>query len=125
MWWQQYRTEVDAVFQGERWSRNSIPGVRKLRVEASQNSGAGAIALAVSQGARRVILLGYDCQRTSGRAHWHPDHPGVMGNCGALPDWPRQYRELAPQLRGAQIINCSRATALDVFPLGRLEEVLA
>ena len=125
MWWQQYRTELDAVFQGERWSRNSIHGVRKLRVEASQNSGAGAIALAVSQGARRVILLGYDCQRTSGRAHWHPDHPGVMGNCGALPDWPRQYRELALQLRGAQIINCSRATALDVFPLGRLEEVLA
>lgn len=125
MWWQQYGREVEEVFPGERWSRNSIPGVRKLRVEASQNSGAGAIALAVSQGAGRVILLGYDCQLTGGRAHWHPDHPGLMGNCGALADWPRQYRQLARQLPGIQIINCSRDTALDVFPRGCLDEVLS
>ena len=125
VWWQQYEREVEEAFPGERWSRNTIPGVRKLRVEASQNSGAGAIALAASQGACKVVLLGYDCQLTGGRAHWHPDHPGRMGNCGALADGPRQYHQLAGQLPGIQIINCSRSTALDVFPLGRLEEVLA
>ena len=124
VWWLQYQREVEEQFLGERWSRNSIPGVRKLRTDASQNSGAGAIALAVAQGAARVVLLGYDCQLTGGRAHWHPDHPGRMGNCGAIKDWPRQYRALASRLAGVEIINCSRETALDVFPRSRLEEVL-
>lgn len=65
-WWRTYRDEVNAKFQGERWTCNTVFGVRRLRVDASRNSGAGAIVLAASQGARRIILLGYDCKTQPG-----------------------------------------------------------
>ena len=75
-------------------------------------------------GARRIYLLGYDCQHTGGQRHWHGDHPKGMGNAGTVAKWPRQFRELVRFVPGAQIINCSRETALTVFPRAPLESVL-
>lgn len=111
-------------YPGERWSASTVPGVRKLRL-AFMNSGAGAVELAFKAGARRILLLGYDCQHTGGRAHWHPDHPSPMGNAGSVHDWPRLWRNTAKAVAGAQVINCSRQTALDCFPRMRLEDALA
>lgn len=123
-WWRTYRDEVNAKFQGERWTCNTVFGVRRLRVDASRNSGAGAIVLAASQGARRIILLGYDCKTQPGLRHWHGDHPGLLGNCGSLAEWPGHFDELARRFRDIEIINCSRDTALMAFPRAPLEGVL-
>ena len=88
------------------------------------NSGAGAIALAAKAGASRVILLGYDCEKSGGKVHWHGDHPAGLGNAGSMPKWPEQFKRLAASLSGVEVINCSRATALTAFPRGKLESVL-
>lgn len=134
VWWEHYLAEVKSTFAGERFSHGSRAGVTKVRTDyyrqQGQNSGAGAIALAHHFGARRIYLLGYDCQRTGGKAHWHGDHPVVLdpkrrlGNAGSLPKWPAQFRELLRFVPGAKIINCSRETALTAFPRARLEDVL-
>ena len=133
-WWRHYLDEVKDTFTGERVSHGVRRDVQRIRApyfrQAGQNSGAGAIALAHHFGARVVYLLGYDCQRTGGKAHWHGDHPEIadpkrrMGNAGSLPKWPSQFRELVRFVPGLEIINCSRETALTVFPRASLESVL-
>lgn len=122
-WWEAHTGELQS-FPGMKVAPHRIPGVRQERFKHGHNSGAGALALAAHWGARRVILLGYDCQRTGGKAHWHGDHPPGLGNAGSLPKWPAQFQKLVPQLRGVEVINASRETALTVFPRASLESVL-
>lgn len=132
-WWRQHGVEVRQHFHGETVS--IAAQVRRLKVtvlssggqgfRAYGNSGAGAISLACFAGAWRVLLLGFDCQRTGGKAHWHGDHPKGLGNAGSLPKWPGQFKKLREAFPDLEIINCSRETALTAFPRGRLEEWLA
>src|SRR5690606_10038786 len=66
-WWKTYWPEVMRVFRGERIAPFKSPYARKIRFDGARNSGASAIALAAYAGARRIILIGYDCQYTGGR----------------------------------------------------------
>jgi hypothetical protein len=95
------------------------------RVRTGGNSGYQAIGLAILFGAARVILLGYDMQRTGDRTHWHGDHIG-LGNPKAdrLRLWCSNFKTLALQAP-VPIINASRETALDCFPRADLHDCLA
>jgi hypothetical protein len=128
-WWSLHYQEVRANFRGDRFSSNQQPvnyNVRKTGTSVVHhgNSGAAAIAMAASMGAARIILLGYDCQKTGGKAHWHGDHPSQLGNAGMINRWPHKFRELSKTMT-VPVINCSRATALDCFPRMDLDEALA
>lgn len=129
-WWDYHREEVARVFRGDLYSHGYRRGVQRVRHpylgQQGQNSGAGAIALAHRFGARRVILLGYDCGYDGARRHWHGDHPegGGSGNAGSVDKWPAQFRALRRTVPGLDIINCSRKTALTIFPRANLEDVL-
>lgn len=111
---QAYRKH-DLVYAEARW-----PGWQPFG-----NSGAGAIWLASLMGAKRIGLLGYDTQRTRGAAHWHGDHPKPLRNALSLPNWGYQYKQLARRASHVEITNCSRETALTVFPRATLEDYLA
>ncbi len=113
------------AFRGERVAPVQAPGARRVRFEPGANSGLGAIALAAHWGASRIILLGYDCQHTGGRTHWHGDHPQGLGNAGVVKLWPGQFAQLAGRLKGVEIVNCSRETALRCFPREPLEVALS
>ncbi len=125
-WWRVYHAEAAQVFEGDMISPVPVEhaGVQKVKFRPCRNSGEGAIALASYLGARSIVMLGYDCQHTGGRAHWHPDHPG-LGNAKGCEKWPQQFRKLAqflgPDIR---VVNASRVTALDVWPRISLEEAL-
>lgn len=129
-WWRTHLSEVNAKFEGLRFSSNKLPNEFRVKhlgapnFKAHHNSGCGAIALAVNGGARRVLMLGYDCQKTGGQAHWHGDHPKGLGNAGSIERWPAKFQALAKECGGVEIINCSRETALEVFPRMPLEEAL-
>lgn len=132
-WWQHYKAEVDAVFKGSLlcWSAaGRVHGVRCLDktdwFHHFHNSGASAISLAISGGALRVILLGYDCQRTDGKTHWHGDHPPKLGNARSIKNWPTQFKNVAryAEQAGIAVLNCTRQTSLTCFPLFNLEEVM-
>lgn len=130
-WWDLHRAEVAETFRGDRISSNQVPKkymVTRLmpsELKSYGNSGAACISLAVLSGATRVILLGYDCQKTGGKAHWHGDHPPGLGNAGGVDKWPAKFKELARDINGrATVINASRATALDMFPRQELEQAL-
>ena len=91
---------------------------------AHGNSGAGAMMLAYYAGARRVIMLGYDCQHTGGVKHWHGDHPPKLGNATRPEMWERGFAKVAHDLADIEIINASRVTALTCFPRMSLEDAL-
>lgn len=131
-WWRLYHAEVEVTCRGRRMtlSRGACWGAESLAdvpwFTSFHNSGACAIGLALAGRAARVVLLGYDCQRTGGRTHWHGDHPAALSNAASLERWPRLFRTVAlrAQAAGVPVLNASRATALACFPRVTLSEVL-
>ena len=125
-WWQKYHKEVEAGFEGEKIAPVSgCYNARRVQFGYGGNSGAGALALAAHFGARRIIMLGYDCKYAAdGRRHWHGNHPKGLGNAVSLPHWLGQFDAMAKQLAGVEIINATRDTALEFWPRVPLESAL-
>lgn len=132
-WWAVYHEEVKQVFKGRRISYSR--SVSHLAIESTHmsgwfhnfgNSGACAIAIAIAGGAKKIVLLGYDCQKTGGVTHWHPDHPKGMSNAASIKQWPGQFKNVAMEAKdkGAEVVNASRETALKCFERQTLEAAL-
>ena len=125
-WWKTYSAEAQKTFNGQRITCNQhINGVTTVHFNHPKNSGAGAMVLAESMGARRIILLGFDCQYSpDGTRHWHGDHPKGLGNAVSMPKWYPHFHEVAGLLGHCEIINSTRATALDFWQKKPLEQAL-
>jgi hypothetical protein len=132
-WWDMHVAEVREKFPGLKCSssnmakRHKITYLGKMGCDWSPhgNSGAGCVSLAAAWGCAKINMLGYDCQRTNGMAHWHGDHPRGLGNAGAMNRWAGHFQQLAKKWGGgARIVNCSRQTALTCFERGNLESEL-
>lgn len=98
----------------------------KNTVNSGANSGYQAINLAFHFGAKKIVLVGFDMQATSGRWHWHDDLKGVEGRDPGINRWPRKFPALAFDLRqwGVEVVNCSIETALTCFPRADLRDVI-
>lgn len=86
------------------------------------HSGYQAIQVAAHFGATRIVLLGYDVKASADlRKNWY-----VNPKTKPFDRWLDTYATLADaaQVRGIEIVNCSRDTALTVFPRQSLAEVL-
>lgn len=104
-------------------------------VNAGGNSGYQAIGLAYLFGARRIVLVGYDMQRTGGAVHHfgnHGEHRGERGERlhntpdAAYREWAKRFVELATDLKAAGVdaVNCTTETALRCFPRADLADTL-
>lgn len=133
-WWHEYHREVREKFAGPLWGYARVPhayGVTstmgKIYPTGYGNSGSYAISLAVITKPMRVLLLGYDCQFTDGRKHWHADHAEKLGNAASIKRWPYQFSLVSKyaESHGVKVINCSRATALGYFDRMNLEDAIA
>ncbi|EPM3081452.1 hypothetical protein [Escherichia coli] len=76
-------------------------------------------------GAKRIILLGFDCSITNG-SHWHGDHTCLDNPTAAnVKRWHGEFARVAQLLRGkVNITNSSRQTALNCFRRQSLDEAL-
>ena len=94
-------------------------------IVTGDNSGTAAINVAVHLGAVRVLLLGYDMGLHQGRRHFFDTEPQ---SCSSPFD---KFRKLTATMAeplkeaGVDVVNCSRRTALECFPLMPLREALA
>jgi hypothetical protein len=125
-WWKRYVSELTT--KAERWSNNRKAvadyGCQHFRLAQGYNSGLAAIHLAEWFGAARILLLGYDCKATRGALHWHGPHVRCNNpNEISFRMWQKQFRQTGRYLR-EKVINCSRETALTVFPRSTLEQAL-
>lgn len=92
------------------------------------------IQYAVDIGFKHIALLGFDQQKTGGKAHCHADHPKEaqdgkrtnMANAGGIGAWPRLMTRTSLDLKEREInvVNLSRATALRCFPRLTIENFL-
>jgi hypothetical protein len=126
-WWKRYARDVIASFPGEAFSGKRRPGAKEAPSPHFSNSGTAALALAAHFGARRILMVGYDCQYTGGKTHSHGDHPPELGNAKSVNEWPERFAKCAAHLArlGVEVINCTRSTRLECFPRGDLEQELA
>lgn len=89
------------------------------------SSGHTAACLAALMGARRIVLIGFECRAVDGRTHGHGDYShhdiGVYAE-QFLPGW----RGLAPAFDrlGVEIVNATPGSAIEEFPVAELSDVL-
>lgn len=94
------------------------------KVCTGRHSGYTAINVAVHLGAIRVVLLGFDVSRDAQeRDHWFAEPSRIPSQYA---EWQRCWPSIVAPLKaaGVEVINCSRRTALKVFPCRPLEEAL-
>ena len=143
-WWRAYRASLQlAQYKGRRVSirpasrsygaREVYPvecasktGLGKAAIRQGGNSGYQAINLAYLEGAREIVLLGFDCGWTFGKRHHHRDHPAGLGNACGVDTWLPRFNALARDLvrAGVRVVNCTRYTRLTCFDRTRLEDYL-
>jgi hypothetical protein len=92
-----------------------------------QNSGGAAVNLAVHLGARRIVLLGYDCGVPGSKRHFFGNHPPALSNVSPYPTWRAAYQTMRPEMDalGIDVINCSRSTAINAFRTAAIDEVFS
>lgn len=91
-------------------------------LRTGHNSGSAAINLAVHLGARRILLLGYDMGPYQGRHHYFDAAP-VQHNSPY--EMFRKYMKTMVQPladAGIEVLNCTRRTNLEHFPIVSLED---
>lgn len=88
------------------------------------NSGYQAVNLAILLGAKKVILLGYDMKYKNGKKHWFGDHKELQNPIeNKLRKWAKYFKSIKDNLKNGEIIiNCTRETAIDCFPIISLKE---
>lgn len=142
-WWRAYFPEVRNSFYGERWTTDKTArdeyglnyarhdwgdGISKREgvINGGGSTGIAAIGLAHMFGAARIVLLGYDMQRTFGRSHWHGDHKD-LNNGTCFPLWIRRIERVASDLsaQGVEVVNATRVTAIKRIAHMPLTEALS
>lgn len=146
LWWDTHAAAVRASgFSGELWTQDTEAAKRhglnhvtgrhdragRLSKEPGvitfgNNSGFQAMNLAYHWGARRLLLLGFDCKKGAQGNHWFGDHKPPLGNYNPYARWLEFFTTLAKDLaaEGVTVLNCSRDTALTCFPRATITEVL-
>jgi len=142
-WWKHHHAKL-VGFAGLRFSvdpsargcgaqilRNTGPmGLERdpTGLRTGKNSGYQAINLAVHLGAKRILLLGYDCQRTHGQDHFFGPHPKPLhvNSPSRFLEFRGLFASLVQPLAALQIeiLNLTRETALTCFPRQTLESLL-
>ncbi len=139
VWWRFYGPKINPWYKGQKVSRTMMQrDITRYRSpgwgRTGGNSGHMAIQFAVDQGAKQIALLGFDQQKTNGKAHCHVDHPKStkdgartnMANANGVMAWPRMMNKTSIELkqRNVEVVNLSRQTALKCFPRLTVEEFM-
>jgi len=139
-WWDHHKGVAD--FKGQRWTVNSqtaqkygfnyIAGKSQITwsenkdfIATGGNSGFQALNLAAIQGAKKVILLGYDYgydPKTQER-HFFGEHPAPLNRGSDYRIWIEHIYKAASLIK-IPVINCSRKTAIKCFPQMTIQEAL-
>lgn len=95
-------------------------------IHTGSHSGYQLLNIAYLRGAKKIILVGYDCTMMNGKRHWFGNHPEGLNRNSNYGPWVAHYRRAATQLEnhGIEVINCSPGSAIDCFPKMPLSRAL-
>lgn len=147
LWWIEHYKNVVETCDSELWTLQHVPRSVCRKVECKRdfneipfnrglglgtevlhhggNSGYHAINLSFLFGAKKIILIGYDHQRTNDKAHWFGDHPKKFPkNASHMNIWLNKFDILANDCKkhNVDLVNCSIETAITSCRRSNLEE---
>jgi hypothetical protein len=118
-----HHAEKDRFIQGTYYvdeiKQKSISFDLDRGIYPGNNSGAGALMLAVALGCKRIGLLGYDLKVKGKKTHWHEGYGYQLKEVEKhLKDFQGCIDELGPQILqlGIRVVNLSPDSALQSFP---------
>jgi hypothetical protein len=131
-WWKLHYNEAFKLLDMELWTQDlnakkqfglnwvlgrSQSGLGRDCVHFGGNSGYQAMNLAYLWGAKRIILVGFDCKPVDGKDHWFGQHPKGLTQIQPYEIWRKHFEQIAIELKaeGVEVINCSPDTALTCF----------
>lgn len=87
------------------------------------HSGCQALQLAISLGATKVVLLGYDCKPDGSRTNYFGQKCPALNKGSDYELWRESYRTLAiPD--DVEVLNATPGSAIDVYPMVEIERAL-
>lgn len=100
--------------------RDTFPAPGHHAIRYGRSSGHAAVSLAVAMGARRIVLLGFDCRPVDGRTNWHDRY--AEARLAIYPEFARAWRgwHAAARRVGVEIVNATPGSATDEFPIVEL-----
>lgn len=121
-WWRKYPEAL--TLPGEKYTMHQVRGVERVKVAGyvSVNSGVLGLEVARLKGASRILLLGADMHGT----HFFGPYTNGLSNTTETKRRMHlaQYARWAKRNRDIQVINCTPGSALQCFPVARLDEYL-
>lgn len=94
-------------------------------IHYGSNSGFQAINLAILFGAVHIILVGFNMQSVSGRAHFFGDHKGRLNKSVNYTRFIGSFNVASTMMpKGVKIVNATPKTALKCFPILDLERAI-
>jgi hypothetical protein len=122
IWRARPATPIDGFYTVEAAKDDAFnPSIRK-GLPRMNNSGFGAVALAIALGCSEIYLLGFD-MRGGGNGKqvwWHDGYPSVQ-NSSVYVDMIEQFEQHAEAMKSrARIINCNPDSTLTCFEFGDL-----
>jgi hypothetical protein len=116
---------LDDVYSVKSAGRAGLSHSIRQGLYHGNNSGVGAIGLAICLGANPIYLLGIDCKFKDGKSHYHGGYPNRMPE-RVFNSFIREFERLAQHLRRTQfqVINLNPDSGLRCFPFSTIEEVL-
>lgn len=118
-WWRVNKKALE--FSGRKICKFDFPGTEKFndaRIPVGSNSGLMGMIWAKSQGAKQIILLGFDMHGT----HFFGKHPEPLNN---TPDHRfRVHIKQFDKWYGCPVYNCTKGSALKKFPFHKLRDII-
>jgi hypothetical protein len=117
--------KLDDVYSMRSLGRNGVSGSLAKGLYHGNNSGVGALNLALCLRAQPIYLLGYDMRHEGGRSHFHGGY-GPRASEHTAKSFIREFERMAKALgeRRKTIINLNPRSGLRIFPFGNVDEVL-
>jgi len=117
--------KLDDVYSMRVLGRTGLSNSIKKGIYHGNNSGVGAIGLAICLKANPVYLLGFDCKVTNGNAHYHSGYPRVLPK-GTFPGFIKDFNKLGRFIARTKfkVINLNPQSGMRCFPFKTIDEIL-
>ena len=90
---------------------------------SGNHSGFQALQMAISFGASKVVLLGYDCKARGTSTNYFGRKPNTLHRASNYESWREHYDRLLVPV-GVEVLNATPGSAITAFPRVSLDEAL-
>jgi len=117
--------KLEDVYSIRSLGKTGVSNSIKKGLYHGNNSGVGAIGLAMCLKANPIYLLGFDCGFSGGKSHYHGGYPAKMSE-NIFKGFAHDFARLNKFIKRTRfrVVNLNPKSRLRCFPFSTIEEVL-